>query len=95
MLTIGPEESRRLSLGEVTTLKSVAWFPEGKHLLLTGAAEGQPLRTYEMDLEGGKPQAVGPADFTGFAVAGDGKRIAGRNVSAQAVVFDQETQKGR
>jgi len=89
---IGTGESRRLPVGEITTLKSVAWFPDGKHLLLTGAAEGQPLRTYEMDLDGGKPQPLGPADFTGVAVASDGKRIAGRNASGEAVVFDRETQ---
>jgi Tol biopolymer transport system component len=92
---IGTGESRRFPVGEITSLKSAAWFPDGKHLLLTGAAEGQPLRTYKMDLEGGKPQALGPADFTGVAVAKDGKRIAGRNASAEAVVFDQETQKLR
>ncbi len=90
---IGTGESRRLQVGEITSLKSVAWFPDGKHLLLTGAAEGQPLRTYEMDLEGGKPQALGPSDFTGVAVAEDGKRISGRNASGEAVVFDRETQK--
>jgi eukaryotic-like serine/threonine-protein kinase len=90
---IGAGESRRLPAGEITSLKSVAWFPDGKHLLLTGAAEGQPLRSYEMDIEGGKPQALGPADFTGVAVAKDGKRIAGRNASAEMVVFDRGTQK--
>ncbi len=90
---IGAGESRRLPVGEITSLKSVAWFPDGKHLLLSGAAEGQPLRTYEMDLEGRKPQTLGPADFTGVAVAKDGKRISGRNASGETVVFDRETQK--
>jgi hypothetical protein len=51
------------------------------------------LRSYEMDLEGGKPQPLGPPDFIGSAIAKDGKRIAGRNASAEAVVFDRETQK--
>src|SRR6266568_7481155 len=92
---IGTGESRRLPAGEITSLKSVAWFPDGKHLLLAGAAEGQPLRTYEMDLDGGKPQPLGPSDFTGFAVAKDGKRIAGRNASGEAVVFDRATQKAQ
>jgi hypothetical protein len=46
-----------------------------------------------MDLEGGNPEPLGPADFRGPEVAGDGKRIAGQNVSGQAVVFDVETQK--
>jgi Tol biopolymer transport system component len=90
---VGTGESRRLPVGEITSLKSVAWFPDGKHLLLTGAPEGQPLRTYEMDLEGGTPQALGPSDFTGVAVARDGKRIAGRNASAETVIFDPEMQK--
>jgi hypothetical protein len=90
---IGTGESRRLPAGEITSLKSVAWFPDGKHLLLTGAAEGQPLRTYEMDLDGGKPQPLGPADFIGVAVSPDEKRIAGRHASGEAAVFDLETQK--
>jgi len=90
---IGAGESRRLPVGDITSLGNVVWFPDGTHLLLTGAAEGQSMRSYEMDLEGGKPQPLGPPDFIGSAVAKDGKRIAGRNASAQAVVFDRETQK--
>ena len=90
---VGAGESRHLPVGDIASLTDLAWFPDGKHLLLTGATEGQPLRTYEMDLEGGKPQALGPNDFRGTAVAGDGKRIAGHNVSGEAVVFDLETQK--
>jgi Tol biopolymer transport system component len=90
---IGAGESRHLAVGEITSLKSVAWFPDGKHLLLFGAAEGQSSRTYEMDLEGGKPQPLGPADFSGVAVAPDGKRIVGRNGSGEVVVLDRETQK--
>ncbi len=90
---IGAGESRRLAAGEITSFKTVSWFPDGKHLLVTGAAEGQPVRTYEMDIEGATPQALGPADFIGVTVAMDGKRIAGRNAAGEAVVFDRETQK--
>ena len=90
---IGTGESRRLPVGDITSLGNVVWFPDGKHLLLAGAAEGQPLRSYEMDLEGGKPQPSGPPDFVGSAIAKDGKLIAGRNGSAEAVVFDRQTQK--
>jgi Tol biopolymer transport system component len=90
---IGTGDSRRLPVGDIVSLEDVRWFPDGKHLLLIGATEGQPLRTYEMDLAGGKPQALGPADFIGDAVANDGKRIAGHNDSGAALVFDRETQK--
>jgi eukaryotic-like serine/threonine-protein kinase len=90
---IGTGESRRFPLGDITSTEHLAWFPDGKHLILNGATEGQPMRTFEMDLEGGKPQPEGPPDFIGSAVAKDGKRIAGRNASGEAVVFDRETQK--
>jgi eukaryotic-like serine/threonine-protein kinase len=91
---IGTGDSRRLPVGEITSLQHLAWFPDGRNLLLVGAIEGQPLRTYKMDIEGGKPQALGPADFLGAAVAGDGRRIAGRNATSGAtVVFDSDTQK--
>ena len=90
---IGTGQSRRLPVGDITSLANIVWFPDGKHLLLTGATEGQSLRSYEMDLEGGKPQPLGPPDFVGSAITNDGKQIAGRNGSAEAVVFDRQTQK--
>jgi Tol biopolymer transport system component len=80
-------------VGDITSTEHLAWFPDGKHVLLDGATEGQPMRTFEMDLEGGKPQPIGPADFIGAVVAKDGKRIAGRNASADAVMFDKQTGK--
>jgi hypothetical protein len=46
-----------------------------------------------MDIEGGKPQALGPPGFLGIAVARDNKRIAGRDATETAVVFDRETEK--
>ena len=62
-------------------------------MLLEASKEGEPLRTYEMDLRGGKPQEVGLADLTGVAVAKDGQKIAGRNSAGEAVVFNRETKK--
>jgi serine/threonine protein kinase/Tol biopolymer transport system component len=90
---IGAGESRKLSLAGIVSLLDVAWFPDGKHLLLNAATEGQPLRSYQIDLEGGMPQTIGPQDFRGLAVSPDGKRIAGWDNANQAVVFDRDTQK--
>jgi hypothetical protein len=80
---IGTGESRRLPLGDIVNFTTVAWFPDGTHVLLEASKEGEPLRTYEMDLRGGKPQEVGLADLTGVAVAKDGQKIAGRNSAAK------------
>ena len=90
---IGTGESQRLALGDIANLAKVAWFPDGKHVLLNASKEGQSLRAYEMDLQGGKPEQLGPADFTGIAVAKGGRKIAGRNGAGDAVVFDKDTQK--
>jgi serine/threonine protein kinase/Tol biopolymer transport system component len=90
---IGTGSSRLLPVGDIATLTAVAWFPDGQHLLMNASKEGQSLRTYVMDLQGGKPEQLGPADFTGIAVAKGGKKIAGRNGAGEAIVFDQDTQK--
>jgi Tol biopolymer transport system component len=90
---IGTGESRRFAVGDLAGLRDVAWFPDGKHLMLVGSAEGEPLRTYEMDLDGGKPQPIGPSDFRGISVAKDGMRIVGIKASGEAVIFDTSTQK--
>jgi eukaryotic-like serine/threonine-protein kinase len=92
---IGIGQSRRIAAGDLIELDSVAWFPDGKHLLLQGAGEGQPLHTYELDLDSSKLQPVGPIDFIGKAVASDGKRIAGRDESGAAEVFDLASQKAQ
>ena len=90
---IGPGESRQLGLGELTSVYAITGYPDAKHLVLIASAPGEALRTYEMDLEGGKPQAVGPVGFQGSAVTSDRNRIAGRDAAGEAVVFDKETQK--
>ena len=48
-----------------------------------------------MDINGGKPQIVGPTDFVDSSVPNDGKRIAGYNFPGQTVVLDLATQKVR
>jgi Tol biopolymer transport system component len=93
LLPVGMGESQRLPLGDITNFSAVAWFPDGLHVLLQASKEGQPLRTYEMDLQGGKPQELGPADFVGITVAHDGQKVAGRNAAGEAVLFDRENQK--
>jgi len=90
---IGTGDSRKLSVGDLIDVVHVSWFPDGKHLMLLGAMAGQQIRTFEMDLEGGKPQPLGPADFVGRAISEDGRQIAGRDGAGDAVVFTPETQR--
>lgn len=96
LLPIGTGESRMLSLGEITSVsQSLAWFPDGKHLLVVGTPAGQTQRTYELDMESGKLQVVGPVGWKGTAVSRDGKHIAGFSSAGEVVVFDLDTQQMR
>lgn len=92
---LGTGESRKVSLQGLTGLSSLAWFPDGKRLLVAAAKEGEGLRSYVLDMDGGKPESMGPPGFLGFAVAGDGKRIAGIDDAGEAVVFEMGTQNMR
>jgi serine/threonine protein kinase len=92
---IGPGESRRLPIGDLVSLRSLSWFPDGKHVLLVASTADQALRTYQMDLAGGKPQPIGPPDFTGVAIDKSAKHIVGRNASGESIVFDIDTQNQR
>src|SRR5215469_12021872 len=85
-------ETRKLLLGDLTHVVHVSWFPQGNALLLIGAAEGQSLRTYKMDVNTQKLEAVGPSDFTGVAVSWDGRRIAGQ-ATGRPAVLDLDTNK--
>jgi eukaryotic-like serine/threonine-protein kinase len=92
---LGTGESRKLSLEGLSGSSSIAWFPDGKRLLVVAAKESEGLRTYAIDIDGGKPQPVGPPGFLGFAVVGDGKRIAGIDDAGEAVVFEMDKQNQR
>jgi Tol biopolymer transport system component len=95
LLPIGAGETRRLSLGDITSLEQSDWFPDGKRLLLRAATEGQPVRTYELTIADGKLQTLGPPDFKGCCVSGDGKRVAGYNLLGQQLIFDIDKQELR
>jgi len=89
---IGTGDSRRLELPGIVTTDDLAWFPDGKRLVFVGAAAGQAPRTYEIDISGGTPRAIGPSDWRAVGVATDGKRMAGKTAAGQTVVFNRETQ---
>ena len=89
---IGPGTIRNLSIGKLSTLWDQYWFPDGMHLLVVGARDGEELRTFEMDFSGADPQPLGPPSWQGAAVSPDGKQIAGRDSSGKTTVLEKDTQ---
>jgi hypothetical protein len=90
--SIGAGETRTLPLKSLVTTRALEWFPDGKHLALVGVEAGKERRSYVLDLGSGELKPLGPDGFRVWAVAHDGRRIAG-TVGGKAVIFDTETQK--
>jgi len=72
----GEEREVHPSIKEFDT---VAWFPDGKFILIRGVAEGQRLGLFRVDIATGKAEAILILDdmggFHGPVLSRDGKRI--------------------
>jgi len=58
--------------------------------MLVGAKKGEALRTFELDLEAGKPEPLGPPEWQGEAVSKDGKRIGGKKSTGETAIYEKD-----
>jgi Tol biopolymer transport system component len=72
LLPIGAGEAKTLTDDQIIWQRAI-WFPDGKRILLNGAEQGQSVRSYVLDLEGGKPRPVLPEGIVGRLVSPDGQ----------------------
>jgi serine/threonine protein kinase/Tol biopolymer transport system component len=72
LLPIGAGESRALTDDQINWQRAI-WFPDGKRILLSGNEQGQGLRSYILELEGGKPRPTTPEGIVGRLVSPDGR----------------------
>jgi eukaryotic-like serine/threonine-protein kinase len=85
-LTDAPEMPRSIS-GNGLTYRRVRFFPDGRHLLVSGNLPGKPLRLFVQPVNGGAPAPLNPDVYLDFAVISpDGKQIAGLDENQKAAV---------
>ena len=72
LLPTGAGEAKVLPVGGIRP-ETGEWFPEGKRILFTGSEVNQPVRTYAIDVAGGKPKAVTAAGVRASRVSPDGR----------------------
>jgi len=81
-----------LPLVNIVTVAILHWFPDGKPLLIVGAAGEETLRTYAVDVNGNDaPKPVGPLGWRGISFSPDAKRIAGI-LASNLVIYNLDTQ---
>jgi eukaryotic-like serine/threonine-protein kinase len=91
---VGTGESHTLGMGPVMTATNLAWFPDGKRLLVVGAEKDKGERTYVMNTATGAIQVLGPDGFQAIAVSKDGSQLLGAMTSASAssMTVDQNSE---
>ena len=79
VLPTGAGEAHPIRTGEVWYF-GAGWFPDGKRLLIIGAAQGGGRQAYVMDFPNGQPKAISSdallSGFRSLVVMPDGKSVA-------------------
>jgi eukaryotic-like serine/threonine-protein kinase len=75
LLPTGAGESRPLDVSSLERIDDYGFFPDGRRIAISGNEKGRPLRTFVLEISGGKPRPLTPEKLGGAAVSPDGKWI--------------------
>ena len=76
LVPIGSGQARNISVPGLDIKTGYAHFlADGKHIALNATEPGHAVRTYLVDIEGGKPVPITPEGITGGSVSHDGRWI--------------------
>jgi len=89
LLPLGPGQARVIAITGLEHIDNgVAHFLEdGKHITLNANETGHAVRTYLVNLDGGKPIPITPEGITGSLISPDGKSIFRVNEAAGVAVY--------
>ena len=92
LLPVGAGEAQPIYLPELAHLQNGAahFLPDGRRIIVVGNEPGRPLRTYVVDIGGGKPRAVTPEGVYATLPSTDGKYLCGFDSSARLTLYPTE-----
>jgi Tol biopolymer transport system component len=98
----GAGQTRALPNPQHVLVQIAAWLPDSRHIVMFGQPQGQPLRGYVQDIDGGDPRAFTPANIGAnllrwwtLPVSPDGSRVVARNRDGVPAIYrisDGQTQ---
>jgi eukaryotic-like serine/threonine-protein kinase len=76
---IGPGQAREIFVSQLQHLENggAHFLPDGKRIVINGSLPGRPVRTFLLDLSGGKPTPVTPEGVVASVPSPDGKYLVG------------------
>jgi serine/threonine protein kinase len=87
LIPIGPGQPRTIALPGLEHIRNgyAHFLADGKHITINASEAGHGVRTYLVDLDGGKPIPITPEGFISGLVSPDGQYILRANDASTAV----------
>ncbi len=87
LLPTGVGQPRDVPISGLENIAQARFFPDGKRLIVMGAEQGHAVRSYAVDIAGGKPAPVTPDGVGSIVLSVDGQRLAARDASGSISIF--------
>ncbi|HYN16377.1 MAG TPA: WD40 repeat domain-containing serine/threonine protein kinase [Terriglobales bacterium] len=87
LLPTGAGQPREVPISGLELISSARFFPDGKRLIVTGAEHGHAVRSYVVDIAGGKPTPVTPDGAGSIVLSADGQYLATRDVAGAISIY--------
>jgi serine/threonine protein kinase len=83
----GPGTVREVRVDGLESFQGAEWFPDGRRLLVSGREPGRKLRSYVVELPGGRPRPLTREETWGIAISPDGRLVAAIGVSGPITLW--------
>ena len=87
LLPTGPGQPRNVEISNLELVWGASFFPDGKRLLLNGTEAGHALRTYRVEVTGGKATPITPEGVDSLVLSPDGNELAAQDLSGNITVY--------
>ncbi|HET9300137.1 MAG TPA: protein kinase [Candidatus Polarisedimenticolaceae bacterium] len=87
---VGAGQPKEIALGAVRLERWVSFSRDGRRMAFAGRSPGGDARAYVLDLAGGPPRPVGPANAGVVRISPDGSKVAVTMVGGGAYVVSAE-----
>lgn len=95
LLPTGVGQPREVPISSLELISSARFFPDGKRLIVTGAEHGHAVRSYVVDVAGGKPTPVTPDGAASIILSPDGQYLVARDVGGAISIYPVDGKEAR
>ena len=95
LLPTGAGQPREVPISGLELISSVRFFPDGKRLIVEGAEHGHAVRSYLVDVAGGKPTPVTPDGAESIILSPDGQYLVARDVAGAISIYPVDGKEAR